>query len=211
MRHLPALCAALLLFGAAPASAQLYGQMTGAVPLAVDQRQFGASVGFTSSQLEVLGQLRLCFYPNLDFGFHGGLTRVDLGPSSRTAVEMGTDFKTLVHARTENFPADLALGAAIGITSADGYDLLSLGPLVVASRTYAMGTNANITPYAGAVLMFTRADLSAQNSTNVSLPLRFGVQYAPAADFRLCAELQAAINNQISDNPKFVLGANFPF
>ena len=211
MRYLPALCAALLLVGAAPASAQLYGQMTGATPLAVDQRQFGACVAFTRSELEMLGQLRMSFYPNVDFGVHGGLTRVDLGTRSRTAVEMGGDIKTLVHARSERFPADLALGAAIGTTSAEDFDLLSVGPLAVASRTYPVGTNASLTPYVGAVLLFTRADLKTGNLTDVSLPLRFGLQYQPSADFRLVAELQEAVSDNINDDLKFVLGANFPF
>lgn len=204
-----ALAAGMLHAGAA--RAQVFGQYGGARPLGVNARLFGAYASFTESESELMGQLRLSFYPNVDFGFQGGLSRVSVADRSRTSVKIGGDFKALAVRSGESFPADLSLGAAIGISSAEDFTLLGVGPSVVVSRT--LGSNgATLTPYLGALLLFTRADIDeASNDTDVSLPLRFGAEYAPNPDLRLLLELQVSVSDQVNDDLKLVLGANFPF
>lgn len=189
--------------------AQVFGQFGGAPPLGVNARLFGAYGSFTESESELLAQLRLSFYPNVDFGFQGGLSRVSVMNRSRTSVKVGGDFKALV-VRGEAAPFDLSLGGAIGISSAEDFTLLSVGPGVVVSRRLGSG-GASVTPYAGAMLLFTRADLDNENDTDVSLPLRFGAEYAPNPDLRLLLELQVAASDQVNDDLKLTLGANFPF
>lgn len=189
--------------------AQVFGQFGGATPLGVNARLFGAYGSFTESESELLAQLRLSFYPNVDFGFQGGLSRVSVLDRSRTSVKVGGDFKALV-VRGEGSPFDLSLGGAIGISSAEDFTLLSIGPGLVVSRKFGTG-GASVTPYAGAMLLFTRADLDNENDTDVSLPLRFGAEYAPNPDLRLLLELQVAASDQVNDDLKLTLGANFPF
>jgi hypothetical protein len=205
-------CAAMIvLAGASPASAQVYGQMTGAVPIGVDQRLFGLYGGFSSHQNDLLGQLRLSFYPGLDFGFQGGISHLRTAGHTRTVVQMGGDLKTLVARRSETFPLDLALGGTVGVGSADNFNLLSVGPLVVASVTRELRGGAALVPYGGAALLYTRSDIGSQSSTDASLHLRAGVEVQPNPDVRFVMELQAPLSDPVDRHAKLLLGANFPF
>lgn len=211
-KHTLLLAAAVAgMLSANAAGAQVFGQYAGAQPIGINARLFGTYVSFTKSESELLAQLRLSFYPNVDFGFQGGLSRVSVLDRSRTAVKVGGDFKGLVARRTESMPLDLSLGAAIGVSSAEDFNLLSVGPQIVVSRTFGSSPRATFTAYAGAMLLFTRSDLDNANDNDVSAPLRFGGEYAPNADVRLVAELQVAVSDQINDDLKLTLGASFPF
>ncbi len=196
---------------AGAADAQVFGQYGGAVPLGMNARLFGAYAGFSKSESELQSQLRLSFYPNVDFGFQGGLSRVSVNDHSRTSVKIGGDFKGLVAKQTETRPFALSLGAAIGVNSAEDFNVLSVGPSAVASHAFDAGPSPRFTAYAGAMVLFTRSDLDNGNDTDVSVPLRFGGEYAPNPDIRLVLELQVAASDQINDDLKLVLGANFPF
>lgn len=212
MKRLLASCAALLLFACArPAIAQIDGQFTGAVPLEVDHRLFGAYGGFSARQSDLYAQLRLSFYPGVDFGFHGGLQHLDAMGRVRTAVVMGGDLKTLVAHRSATFPVDLALGGAIGVSNAQSFSVMDIGPLAVASRTSTLNNGAELTPYLGAALLFGRSTIDDHTGTDVSLQARLGLEWRPNADFRVVTELQAPLSSAIDRHPKLLLGANFPF
>jgi hypothetical protein len=212
VKRLIAPCAALLLLACAQsATAQVFGQFTGAVPVGVNNRLFGGYGLFAHHQAEGLAQLRLSFYPGVDFGFHGGLMHVTLSGHSRTAVELGGDVKSLVAKRSETFPVDLALGGAIGVSSAEDFNLMSVGPTVVASRALPLRGSAELTPYAGAALLYSRLDIAGFSTTDVSLPVRAGLEYRPNPDVRLVLELQLPLSDPVHTDPKLVLGANFPF
>ena len=64
----------LLVLLAAPvtAGAQVFGQYMGAEIVPVGGHLFGGYLQASQDQLGLLGQLRLSFYPGVDFGFHGG-------------------------------------------------------------------------------------------------------------------------------------------
>ena len=66
--------ALLALFTLMPglAWAQVFGQYTGANPLEPNQHLFGAYLHTSDSVLGAVGQLRLSFFPGIDFGFQGG-------------------------------------------------------------------------------------------------------------------------------------------
>ena len=193
------------------ASAQVFGQLGGARPLDMNSRLFGAYAGFSKSESELFAQLRLSFYPGVDFGFQGGLSRVSVNDHSRTTVKLGGDFKAAVLRASESSPIDLSLGAALGVSSAEDFNLLGVGPEIVASRTWATGTGSNLTAYSGLVLLFTRSDLGTSNNNDVSVPIRFGLSFEPNQDLRLLAEVTVAASDQINDDLKLTLGANFPF
>jgi hypothetical protein len=136
---------------------------------------------------------------------------VTLSGHSRTAVELGGDVKSLVAKRSETFPVDLALGGAIGVSSAEDFNLMSVGPTVVASRALPLRGSAELTPYAGAALLYSRLDIAGFSTTDVSLPVRAGLEYRPNPDVRLVLELQLPLSDPVHTDPKLVLGANFPF
>lgn len=212
MKRLLASCAALLLLACArPALAQVQGQFGGARPVAVDKRLFGLYGGFSSHQSDLIGQLRLCFYPNIDFGFQGGISHLNAAGHTRTVVHVGGDLKTLVAKESATFPVDIALGGALGIGSADQFNLFTMGPLAVASRTREFGSNGEVTPYGGLALLYTRSDINGTSSTDASLHLRLGLEVKPNPDFSLVFELQAPLSDPVDRHAKLVLGANFPF
>lgn len=211
MNRLVASCAALLLACAAPAYAQIDGQLSTAVPVAVDQRLFGLHGGFSTRQSDLYGQLRLCFYPGLDFGFHGGLAHLSAYGRMRTVLVMGGDLKTLVARRTDTFPVDIALGGAIGVGNAQGFGVMGMGPLAVASRAYSVGDDDAFTPYGGVALLFSRSNIDDTDGTAVSLQLRLGAEYRPNPDVRFVIEVQTPTSDPIDRHPKLLVGANFPF
>ena len=212
MRRLLATCAALLAVACArPASAQVAGQFGPAVPLAVNQHVMGGYVALAQHQAEALAQLRLSFYPGMDFGFQGGLHRYDTGNASRTAVELGGDVRTAVARRASGAPFDITLGGAIQISSADHRGVLDVGPTLAASRAYVLHGGTQLSPYAGLALLYTRTDQDGANATDLTLPLRGGVEYQPNADMRLVLEFQVPLSDPQGTHPKVVLGANFPF
>jgi hypothetical protein len=203
--------AVLWLAFARPASAQIYGQFTGAVPVDVNSRLFGIYGGVAKDTRELLAQLRMSFYPGVDFGFHGGFSRVKAGTRTRTAVEMGGDLRTKVATRSETFPVDIALGGAIGLQSAEGFNVLTVGPTVVASRAVTSRNGSQWTPYAGLALLYSRWDLGGITTTDASLPLRLGTELKVGPDIRLVLEAQAVASSPTDEGIKLVLGANFPF
>lgn len=202
--------AALLAF-ACPALAQVDGQLGGAVPVDVDHRLFGVHAGFSNRQSDLFAQLRMSFYPGIDFGFHGGLAHLNAVGKTRTVLMMGGDLKTRVAKQTETFPVDIALGGAIGVGNAQSFGILGMGPTVVASRHYELSGGRSVSPYGGALLLFTRSDIDGWNSTDVSLQLRAGAEFQPNPDFRIVVELQTPTSDPIDRHPKVLLGANFPF
>lgn len=212
MKRLHASCAALLLLACArPALAQVQGQFGGATPVAVDQRLFGLYGGFSSHQSDLLAQLRLCFYPGINFGFQGGISHLNAAGHTRTVVNVGGDLKTQVAHESATFPVDIAIGGALGIGSADQFNLFTMGPTAVASRTRTFGSSGELTPYGGLALLFTRSDISGTSSTDASMHLRVGLDVKPNPDFRVVLEVQAPMSDPVDRHAKLVLGANFPF
>jgi hypothetical protein len=187
------------------------GQFGPAVPLAVDQHSFGVYALLAQHQAEALGQMRMSFYPGVDFGFQGGLRRFDTDGPSRTAVELGGDLRTLIARRAGGAAADISVGGAIQLSSADHRSALSVGPTIAASRSYTLNGGSTLSPYAGFALLFTRTDSDGNNTTDLSCPLRGGLEYQPNAGLRLVTELQLPLSDPQGTHPKIVLGANFPF
>jgi len=208
VKHL--LVAALLLAGASTARAQVNGLLSEARVTPVNGRLGGAYLQFDRSTATLLGQLRLSFYPNFDFGFQGGLSRIDLGNNTRTSVRLGADFRGQVATQSASFPVNVSLGGAIGVESADNFTLLSVGPQAVASRT--IDTAGQWVAYGGAAILFTRFDLGNNITGNdTSFPLRAGMEFRPNTDLRLLAEAQLAVSDDVRDDFSVTFGVLFPF
>ena len=194
----------------APAGAQVFGQFTNAATLPVNGHLFGAYLNASKNVTGGLAQLRLSFYPNLDFGFHGGLSRLDLGPGTgtTTTLRVGADVRWQVAHANQGSAVDIATGGALGVETADHFKVMTLGPSVVASRELGGGA---IVPYGGAALLFSSRDVFAREATDLSLPLRLGMEARFAPELRIVAELQLLVADRYNDDVAFAAGVNLPF
>ena len=193
-----------------PAHANIFGQYVPAPPLPVNEHLFGAYLGASDDVVSLLAQLRLSFYPGVDFGFQGGLSRIDFGSDKRTALKLGGDLRFAVLRADAQLPIDLSLGGALGVESGDDYSILSLGPTAVASRTFKVGSSA-LSPYAGIVLQFSSIDVGPLDDTDFSIPLRLGAELAAAPGLRFCGELDLRLGDDFNDDLGFSVGVNLPF
>ena len=210
MKRVLLLALASVLAGSTAAHAQVFGQLGAAPPLAMNARQAGGFLQFSENSFGAVGQLRLSFHPGVDFGFQGGLSRVDFGEASRTAVRLGADFRAQVVHASEQLPLDLSLGGAVSVETADEYTLLTVGPSVAASRTLT-AMDRPFTPYAGAMITFSRLDLSSTNQTDLGLSIRLGADLELQQDLHLLLELQPRISDDFTDGFTVVLGVQSAF
>lgn len=205
--------AVIALFIAVPglARAQVFGQYTGATPLEPNQHVFGAYLHTSDNVLGAVGQLRLSFFPGIDFGFQGGLSRLHLSAGDRTTIRFGTDIKAAVVRPGEAAPFAVAMGVGVGVEASDGYSSITLAPSAVASQDYALGGTVNVTPYAGAAIAFSRRSLGSQDESDVTLPVRLGSEVDVGPSARLVFELQLLFGNDLGDVYQIVAGIHFPF
>lgn len=203
---------ALLLLGlmapSVPAHAQAFGHYTGAEVVPMGGHLFGGYVQASEGLLGLSSQLRLSFYPNIDFGFQGGLTRTDYGAGDVMTVQLGTDIKFQI---TKGRSVSLALGGALGVETGDNVHLLSVGPTFTASHVFGNPAGAGISPYAGVALLYTDADLLDQQSQDVTMPFRLGADFRLAPEIRIMSEIQLRANDPYSDSFAFITGVNLPF
>src|SRR5690348_3568675 len=118
-RRIVGLLAALTCFAPCLAHAQVFGQWTSASTLPVNAHTFGAQLELSRHDVGVLGDLRLSLYPDVDFGFQGGFTRVTIEGSDIGTARLGADFKVQAARASASAPFDLAFGAFIGLESGD--------------------------------------------------------------------------------------------
>jgi hypothetical protein len=127
-RLLATALAVALACAATPALAQVYGVFNDAKVLPVNGHLGGGYLQFDKSSATLMGQLRLSLYPNFDFGFVGGLSRLDIENDTKSSVRLATDFRGQIATQSANFPMSITLGGALALESADGFSLLSVGP-----------------------------------------------------------------------------------
>lgn len=210
------LAAALLvaaLGAATPARAQVFGQFSGAETVPPNGHLFGAYLNASDNVIGGLAQLRLSFIPNLDFGFQGGLTRLTPGgaTSDLTTLRLGGDVRWQVAHRSAGSSMDVAVSGVLGVEVADDLKNISVGPTVVASRTLPIGAGGGLVPYAGGGLLFISRDAFGFQDSDISIPLRFGMEARFTQDFRIVAELQLFVADRYNDDVGFATGVNLPF
>lgn len=203
--------AAGLLVLAGAAHAQLPATYTGAAVLPVDGHVFGAYVPITSNSIGAVGQLRLSFLPGVDFGFQGGLSRLDRSAGSKTLVRMGTDVKFQLAAPSEGRPVAMAIDAGIGIFAGDDYNVLSIGPSFIVSRSWRSGQSGEFSPYAGIGLAITTINAGSFDDNDFAMPIRVGAEFGITPAARLVFEIATRIGSDFGDDTEFTLGANLPF
>ena len=198
-------------FVACTAHAQSLGQFGGAGTLPLMGHAFGTYVDVGSHVVGFVSTLRLCFYPGVDFGFQGGLKRLDHLGSDRTAVRLGTDFKVEAVRASAAVPVDVAFGGGLGVETGDDLSVLTLGPTVVASRAFPAGVTGAIEPYAALGVSYASIDAPGKDDTGLQLPIRLGVELRLAPDLRFVLELQQKLGSFYGDRGTFAVGTTFPF
>ena len=195
----------------AAASAQSFGQFTGAQTLAAGAHLGGGYVQSSSSVLGLLGQLRLSFYPGVDFGFQGGFARQNYPGADRTTIRLGTDLKYQVVQPTAEYPYSISVGGGLGVESGDNWNVISVGPSVVSSRSFPGNGDLVFTPFVGAGLLFSNINVGSLNESDMSIPLRFGSEIRLNPQISLTGELQLRLSDSFNDDVGFSVGMNSPF
>lgn len=211
MKKLAALCLVAALAVPGAAGAQAFGQFTSAQTLAPNLHMGGAYLQSSSSVIGLLGQLRLSFYPGVDFGFQGGFARQDFGSGNRTTLRLGTDLKYQVTQPTNEYPYAIAVGGGLGVESGDHWNVLSVGPSLVSSRSFAGNGDLVFTPFVSVGLLFTNANIGSLNETDLSIPVRLGSELRLSPQFSITGELQLRLSDDLSDDVGFSVGVNSPF
>jgi hypothetical protein len=215
--HRTALLLRIVMLGAlalipSAAGAQVFGQFTGGSILPMSRNAIGGYLELSANLIGVTGQVRSSFQPNTDFGFQGGVGIYDQGGGNLTAVRLGADFRMLARQRDESFKMDLVFGAAIGVETGDDFNILRLGPSLIASRPLG-GTpeNPRFRPYIGFELLFNREQVDDTNRSGMTLPFHVGTEWQLAPGLKLDAELQARIGNMYGDEAAFSTGLTTTF
>ena len=203
------LAASLIACAVGPAGAQVHGALSEARVVPVNSRLGGAYLQFDQSSATLSGQLRMSFYPSFDFGFQGGLSRIDLGGNTRTSVRLGGDFRGQVASQGPSFPLNVSLGGAIDVESADNFTILSVGPQIAFSRS--LDPSGKWIGYGGASLLVSRYEAGNSRDNDTSFPVRAGMEFRPTPDLRLMGEMQLAVSDAIRDDVSFTFGVLFPF
>ncbi len=202
---------AILAAIAGAARAQAPGQYTGAEVLPVNGHMFGAYLVASNNVVGGLAQLRLSFYPGVDFGFQGGLNRLNYVGGDRTTLKLGTDLKVRLRSAAETFPFDVAAGAALGVETGDDLSNLAVGPVGVISRSFGGPQSVGFSAYGGAGVMFSSVHAGKLKETNLTVPLRLGAIFRAAPGLHLMTEIQFLVGDDFNDDVSFTAGVNMPF
>lgn len=200
-----------VLISSSPARAQVHGQFTGAETVPMSGHLFGGYLYTSENVLGLLAQLRLSFYPNVDFGFQGGIARQDFGTSHRTTLRLGTGLKIKLTEPTAQLPVATAFAADLAVETGDNFHVLTIAPGVIASRNFAMGQSGGVTPYGRLGFALAQFDIGDRNDSDLSWPVRLGAEFRLAPELRLAAELQLNLDDSLNDNVGFGAGVNLPF
>lgn len=212
MRFVAAIAIALVLvLGAGAAGAQVQGQYTGAQILEPGGHLFGGYLDVSRNVVGLMAQLRLSFYPGVDFGFQGGASRLSKDGTDKGTIRLGTDFRVGTHRATPERPYDLAFGGCLDVETGDNYNLFSIGPDVALSHSFNPGKTGGVTVFTGAVVLFTSASFGGNSDNGWSMPLRIGAEFIAAPSLRLTTELQYRAGDDFRDKTVIDIGVNAPF
>ena len=146
----------------------------------------------------------------MDFGFQGGFARQDLAGGDVTTLRLGGDLKVTVGQPSADLPITIAVGGNLGVETGDDFNLLTFGPTVTASRTFAVG-QGGLTPYGRLGVAIASLDIGDLDDTDISVPLSLGSEFEVAPQMRLVLELQFHLGDSFNDGIVLAGGVNLPF
>ena len=191
--------------------AQTFGMFTGGSVLPMNGKALTGAIEFSGDLFAPMGQLRLSFQPNMDFGFQGGLGFYNFDGNDQTSVRLGADFKAKVASQDAEFAVDIVLGAGIGIENADDLNVLRIGPSVVASRAIGSLEDPKARPFIGAQILFERDDIGDENESGIMVPFHLGSEFRLGQGLKLCGEFQFRVGNEFGDDWAFTTGITTDF
>ena len=203
--------AAALLAVCGVARAQSPGPFTSAQILPVNAHVAGGYLTTSDSEIGLLSQLRLSFYPGVDFGFQGGFSRVDAGSSNTGVMRVGADVRFGLARTTQSAPVDFALGGGFGVDVGDKYTLLTIGPTAYVSYPFAVGSGATLSPYGVAGLSFNHGSSGDVQHDQFTVPMNLGMEFRPSTAMSLALELQLRPGDHYRDDVGLGFGINLPF
>jgi len=192
------------------ARAGAFTQHGGAQPLAMNTHAVGANVFSSDDQLGLQGDLRMSIYPGVDFGFQGGLSRLNTDSGDRALLRFGTDVQGEIRAG-KGLPLALGIGGAFGVEVGDDYVVLSVGPEFRLSRTFPLGQSGQVTPYGGMVIAFNRTDVAGVDDVDPAFPVRIGADFETGSGIGFLMEFQLTKPHSFADDFLFSVGARMPF
>lgn len=203
--------AALVLLLPARSGAQTFGQYTGGSVVPMNGKMLGGYLELSGDTKGLMGQLRLSFQPEMDFGFHGGVALYDADGGDQTSVRLGADFKARVAKQDAEFAVDVVLGAALSVETADDVNLFRIGPSVVVSRHMPSFESTKLQPYLGMQLLFSRENVFDVNDSGLMVPVHLGSEFRLGEGLKLLAEVQFRIGNDFGDDVAFTTGVTTDF
>lgn len=203
------LVVAVLALAPAVAHAQVFGQWSSARTLDVNAHSFGGQLELSRHSVGALANLRLSLYPDIDFGFQGGFTRLQLEGSDVATARLGADFKVRAMRASDTAPLDIALGAFIGLESGDRLGRLVVGPSMVVSRGVTIRGQERAVPYLGLQARYTQFEFRGAQRDDFSVPLRIGCIVPIVQGFRISGEAQFRISDDVDDHEAFGVGVDF--
>ena len=202
--------ASLCLF-AAPASAQVFGQLHPAHPIRDHSNLWGAYLvlGDRVDDVGLLGQVRFSSGPNLDWGLQFGFAD---GPGDG-AVLIGGDIRPSLRRADDEFPLDLAFDGGLGLTIGDNFTLLELQPAILYGHRFPLDSGGALSPYGSIGIDFQNFDFDGDgpgnrgsSNTETDVVARFGVEWEATHSFSVIGEFGLGGNQDA-----FVTGINVLF
>jgi hypothetical protein len=177
----------------------------------MNTRVLGTYVDASGHEVGFITALRLSFYPDVDFGFQGGLKRLDYTDTGGNALRLGADFKVAAMRARSGAPVDLSFGAGLGVDTGDNLSNLTMGPNAIASRAYPLGSSGSIEPYASLGLCYASINTAQHDDTGLQWPFRLGAEYRMSPDLRFVMELKQNFGTHFGDINAFAIGTTFAF
>jgi hypothetical protein len=209
MNRLAIVLASLCLF-AAPASAQVFGQLHPAHPIRDNSNLWGGYLvlGDRVDNVGLLGQVRFTSSPKFDWGLQFGFAD---GPGDG-AVLLGGDIRPSLKRADSEFPLDLAFDGALGLTIGDNFTLLELQPALLYSHRFPLEAGGAISPYGSVGIDFQNFSYdnpgpgSGGSDTQTDVIARFGAEWEATRSFSVIGEFGVG-----GDLNGFITGINVLF
>lgn len=209
MKRLAMVFATLCLF-AAPASAQVFGQLHPAHPIRDNSNLWGGylMLGDRVNDVGLLGQVRFSSSPKFDWGLQFGFA----DGSGDGAVMLGGDIRPSLKRADSEFPLDLAFDGALGLTIGDNVTILELQPALLYGHRFPLDSGGAISPYGSIGIDFQNYSFDNvppgfdDSDTETDVTARFGMEWEATRSFSVIGEFGVGGNLD-----GFVTGINVLF
>jgi len=172
---------------AAPASAQLLGNMSTASVEEVGAQKIGGYVGITGDFVALTGQFRLGVASSLDLG--GKLAYVDFNSPGGSSIALNADLKIQILDVYLQDPIDLSLGPDVTYFRESDVTNWYFGGFILLSKEYALASGKPLSPYARLGLRLHRAEFAGESTDEFDIGFAGGIEYGLSGYTSIFGEL----------------------